>query len=96
MASGLLFADAATRTSYELSRLQSYTERWHYLVLVVVCAAIVAFAVWMYRRDSVELRPGVGGLLLALRLAALVERWPSICTWKNAPSAKLCTTRASC
>ncbi len=63
---------AQTRTTYELSRLQAYTERWHYLVLGVICAAIVAFAVWMYRRDTVELRRGVGALLLVLRLAALV------------------------
>jgi hypothetical protein len=63
---------AQTRTTFEFARLQTYTERWHYLVLVVVCALIVAFCVWMYRRDSVELRRGVGALLLALRLAALV------------------------
>ncbi len=62
---------AQTRTTYELSRLQEYTERWHYLVLAGICAAVVAFAVWMYRRDSVELRRGVGAMLLALRLAAL-------------------------
>jgi hypothetical protein len=72
MAPGPLFAETATRTSYELARLQTYTERWHYLVLGVACAAVVAFAVWMYRRDSVELRPGIGVLLLALRLGALV------------------------
>ncbi|MEX0677499.1 MAG: vWA domain-containing protein [Pirellulales bacterium] len=62
---------AQTRTTYEASRLQAYTERWHYLVLAVVCAGIVAFAAWMYRRDSVELRRGAGAVLLALRLAAL-------------------------
>lgn len=62
---------AQTRTTYELARLQAYTERWHYLVLAAVCAAIVAFAVWMYRRDSVDLRRTTGAVLLALRLAAL-------------------------
>ncbi|REK09430.1 MAG: hypothetical protein DWQ37_18505 [Planctomycetota bacterium] len=62
---------AQTRTTYELARLQGYTERWHYLVLAAVCAAVVAFAVWMYRRDSVELRRGTGALLLGLRLLAL-------------------------
>ncbi len=54
------------------SSWQSFTERWHYLLLAVVCAAVVAFVGYMYRRDSVELRPGVGVLLLALRLVALV------------------------
>lgn len=62
---------AQTRVTYELSRLQEYTQRWHFLILAGVCAAIVAFVVWMYRRDSVELRPGIGVLLLALRLSAL-------------------------
>jgi uncharacterized ParB-like nuclease family protein len=62
---------AQTRTTYEFARLQAYTERWHYLVLAAVCAAVVAFSVWMYRRDSVELRRGAGAVLLALRLAAL-------------------------
>ncbi len=71
MTSWPLLAETVTRTNYELSRLQAYTERWHYLVLGLLCAAVVAFAVWMYRRDAIELRPGVGIVLLALRLAAL-------------------------
>jgi hypothetical protein len=62
---------AQTRVTYEFSRLQEYTERWHLLVLAAVCALIAGFAVWMYRRDTVELRPGMGLLLLALRLATL-------------------------
>jgi hypothetical protein len=67
----MLLADATTRTSYELSRLQAYNERWHYLVLASFCALVVGFAVWMYRRDSVELKPGIGIVLLVLRLTAL-------------------------
>jgi len=66
-----LLAQTTTRTTFELGRFQAYTERWHYLVLALLCAAIVAFAIWMYRRDSVELRPGVSWLLLALRIFAL-------------------------
>jgi hypothetical protein len=58
------------RTTYELSRLQAYTERWHFLILLALCAVVVAFVGWMYRRDSVELRPGVGWLLLVLRVLA--------------------------
>ncbi len=68
----LLLAQMSTRTSYELSRLQAYTERWHYLVLAAVVAAIFGYAVWMIRRDSVELRRSVVWLLAALRVVALV------------------------
>ncbi len=62
---------AQTRTTYGLARLQDYTERWHYLALALGCAAIVAFTIWMYRRDTVELRRGVAVALLGLRLLAL-------------------------
>ena len=62
---------AQTRTTYELARLQEYSERWQYLVLALACAAIVAFAVWMYRRDTAELSRGLAAILLGLRLVAL-------------------------
>ncbi|MBI3839882.1 MAG: VWA domain-containing protein [Planctomycetia bacterium] len=71
MAPWPLLAEMTTRTTFELGRLQAYTERWHYLVLALVCAAIVAWVAWMYRRDGVELRRGVGLLLLVLRVTAL-------------------------
>ena len=67
-----LLAETTSRTSYELARLQSYSERWHFLVLGLACALVVAFVAFMYRRDSVELRPGVGWLLAGLRIVALV------------------------
>jgi hypothetical protein len=65
-----LLAQAATRTTYEWGRLEDYTERWHFLALIAVCVAILAFITWMYRRDSVELGPVRRWLLLVLRLAA--------------------------
>ncbi len=68
----LLLAQTTTRTTYDFEQLQSFTERWHYLLLGLVCATIVAFVGYMYRRDSVELRRGVGVLLLGLRLLALL------------------------
>ena len=68
----LLLAQTTTRTTYDFEQLQSFTERWHYLLLALVCAAIVAFVGYMYRRDSVELRRGVGVVLLGLRLIALL------------------------
>ena len=67
----LPLAEATSRVTYELARFQSYTERWHYLVLGLIVAAIVVFVIAMYRRDSVELRPGMGVLLAALRFVAL-------------------------
>ncbi len=66
-----LLAETTTRTTYELGKLQAYSERWQYLVLALVCAAIAAYAVWMIKRDSVELRPAVVWLLAALRIVAL-------------------------
>ncbi len=62
---------AQTRVTYEFSRFHEYTQRWHFLILLGICAAIVAFVVWMYRRDAVELRPGVGAVLFILRLLSL-------------------------
>ncbi len=67
-----LLAETTTRTTYELGRLQGYSQRWHYLLLALACAAIVAWVGWMVRRDTVELRRGVGWLLLVLRVSALV------------------------
>lgn len=57
---------------YEFARLQGFTENWQYALLGLVCAAVIAFVIYMYRRDSVELKPGVGVLLMALRLFAFV------------------------
>lgn len=67
-----LVADATYRTTYEWARLQSFSDWWQVPLLVISCLAILAFVIWMYRRDSVELRPGVGLVLLALRVLALV------------------------
>ncbi len=72
MQPSLLLAQLTTRTTYELARLQSYTERWQYLLLGVACAAIVAYAIWMIRRDTVETRPIVAVGLGLLRVVALV------------------------
>ena len=65
-------AETTTRTTYELARLQAFSERWHYLVLAVRLRwRSWRWPCWMCRRDSVELRRGVAWLLLALRVAAL-------------------------
>ena len=70
-----LLAEATTsRTTYDFERWQSFGERWHVLALVAVCAAVLLYVVSLYRRDSVELRPGLGLVLLALRVTALLGR----------------------
>ncbi len=66
-----LLAETTSRTTYELERLQSLSERWQYLVVALAALAIVALAGWMVRRDTVELRRGVAWLLLVLRLGTL-------------------------
>ena len=65
-----LFAEVGSRTKFEWARLEDYTERWHFLALGLVCAAIVGFIGWMYKRDSIELGPVRRWLLLALRITA--------------------------
>ena len=72
MIAARLLADVSTRTSFELARLQSYTERWHYLVLIVACAMVAALAVWMVRRDAGDLSRGIRWSLVGLRVIALL------------------------
>lgn len=57
-------------TRYQFTQWTSLTEWWQAPLVVLVAAAVVALVVYMYRRDSVELRPGVGVLLAALRILA--------------------------
>lgn len=66
-------AEQAVRTTYRLGWVPAYAdERWYYLGLIAGCLAIAAFVIYMYRRDTVELRSGIGALLLGLRLVALL------------------------
>jgi hypothetical protein len=65
-----ILADTATRTKFEWARLQGFNEWWQKPLLVVVCLLVIGFVAYMYRRDSVELRPGVGLILALLRIAA--------------------------
>ncbi len=67
-----LIAQTTTRTTYELARVQAFGERWHYLVLALICLAIVGLAAWMVRRDSIELPRGVAWLLMLMRVSALL------------------------
>jgi hypothetical protein len=59
-----------SRVRYEATRLLSFTDWWQMPLLVVACAIVIGFVAYMYRRDSVELKPGIGLLLVLFRLAA--------------------------
>ncbi len=63
---------ASSTARYQFSQLQSYSEWWQSPLLALISLAVVAFVIYMYRRDSVELRPGVGVFLAILRIAAYV------------------------
>ncbi len=62
-------AGALTRTRYE-TRLQSFSQWWQMPLVVLVCFLVLAHVAYWYRRDSVELKRGVGVFLAILRLAA--------------------------
>jgi len=55
---------------HQFARLQSMTAWWHWLILLAVCAVILAWVVIGYRRDSVELSRPLRWTLLALRVLA--------------------------
>ncbi|HEX3999579.1 MAG TPA: VWA domain-containing protein [Pirellulales bacterium] len=60
----------AKAARYQFAQVQSFSEWWQMPLLIVICAALLAYVIYMYRRDSVELRPAIGILLAALRIAA--------------------------
>lgn len=67
---GLILAEVSSRTTFELGRLQQLSERWHLLVLALLCAAIAGVVIWIYRRDSIELRPVLAVTMTLLRIVA--------------------------
>jgi len=60
------------QTRLQFTRIHALTEAWHWLLLVFICALLVAYVVWMYRRDAIELRKSTAFTLILLRVAALV------------------------
>src|SRR5687768_9406285 len=68
----LLLAEAPARTYFELARLQTFTEWWQWLLLLVLSVAVIGFIVAMYIFDSRELSTGLTVLLVALRVLAFV------------------------
>lgn len=64
---------ASGETTYDFARLRSFDdERWFFLALGSAFLAMALYVWVMYRRDGVELRPGVRYFLLLLRVAAFV------------------------
>lgn len=59
-----------TKTYFQFGRAQALTEGWQWLALVGVVGAVVAYVIYMYRRDSRELPPTIGWLLTGLRILA--------------------------
>ncbi|MCO6456296.1 MAG: VWA domain-containing protein [Pirellulaceae bacterium] len=66
---GYLLADA-TETYHEFARLETMTEVWQWLLLLLVCAGVLVYSLVMYAYDSVELPRALAVLLIGLRLAA--------------------------
>ena len=60
----------STRTYFELARLHSMDQWWHWLLLVAASALIVMWIVLLYVRDARELPAGKRWLLLTLRVLA--------------------------
>ncbi len=63
---------AQTRVIYEWTRLEQFDQWWHWLLLLAVVLAVVAYVTWWYRRDSIEQPRPVGWALTILRMAAFV------------------------
>jgi len=51
--------------------VEGFAQWWQMPLLIAALAAIVAFVLWVYRRDAAELPRGSGALLALLRLGAL-------------------------
>jgi hypothetical protein len=57
---------------YEFSRIGMLGGWWGWVIAIAVVATLMYLCVWLYRRDTVELSPGVRATLLWLRLSVVV------------------------
>jgi hypothetical protein len=64
-----LWAEGTIRSTFEWGRIQSNAD---WVLPIGICIAVLLFVRYMYRRDSVELRPGWRWLLTALRTATII------------------------
>lgn len=60
------------QTHFQFTRVTSLTEAWHWLLLVLICLAFAAYVVWVYKRDTQELRKSTAITLIVLRCCALL------------------------
>ena len=60
----------STQVSHEFARVLVMSEWWHWLLMLGVILGVLAYAVTMYVRDSVELPRGISTTLTLLRLLA--------------------------
>ncbi|MEO8494182.1 MAG: vWA domain-containing protein, partial [Planctomycetota bacterium] len=67
-----LLAANATTVYHQFSRLQSMTEWWQWMLLLVASAVVIAFIALTYYFDSVELPSPLRWSLFALRVLAFV------------------------
>ena len=65
-----LLAQTTGQTSFQFARLEQMSEGWQWLVMIVICIAMLAYVVYMYIRDSVELSLGLTITLTLLRILA--------------------------
>ena len=65
-----LLALSETSVYHQFSRLQSMTEWWHWLLLLIASAVVVAYIAVTYYFDSVELSVPLRWSLFALRVLA--------------------------
>ena len=65
-----LLATGETSVYHQFSRLQSMTEWWQWLVMLLVIAAVIAYIAVTYYFDSAELPKPLRWTLLALRVMA--------------------------
>ena len=69
----LLLAQTASSEAgvyYQLARIQSLTEWWHWLVLGLLCLLIGGYVIFMYVKDGVELPASFAVVLVLLRVLA--------------------------
>lgn len=67
-----LLATTGTTTYHQFARLHAMSQWWQWLLLVVICGAILAYIAFLYRRDSVELPRPLRWTLLVLRVLAFI------------------------
>ncbi len=68
-----MYSELLAQTStvyYQFSRMQGMTEWWQWVAMIGGCALIIAYVIWMYLRDSVELTKATCWTLVVLRVCA--------------------------